>query len=467
MHEGPNNNTICYTYSSPSGDAVTLITILPPELLIEIFAYCVFSEPLAPLTLREVCRWWYALVDTSPRLWQTIPLNDAYGDMFPEQQAILWTTRSQPFKYNIELNAIDPQSILPLISPFLSSIERWGSFRLKGNNRDDELLPPAFRLTQENLTHLHLCLHDNEQEEWDDDESRITFSPISPEDCFSYAMNLWIVKLPSPRLLPRLRFVHVTIAEGGQAGLHAHPKEILEFLTACPELESFFLSGFPHDGPIDRHLPIVRLPSLITLHLKSTCFVRELLSSLDTPHLQNLYLAHLNVDFQLLAQYQEYGDSEDEAQDFSQSPSSDQATGMGLRALINRCFPPIHVLEMDFCDMRTKDFRYVFDRLPYLHDFHIVASDMSDKVIDLFRPFMPSSHTTKVLRLPGLRKLKLTNCQRLSGSAIVEALSERVNWADKECPLHTLWEVSVNGCDGFRQWDRHILSTVLGSRLRP
>ncbi len=139
---------------------------------------------------------------------------------------------------------------------------------------------------------------------------------------------------------------------------------------------------------------------------------------------------------------------------------------MGLRALINRCFPPIHVLEMDFCDMRTKDFLYIFDRLTYLRDFHIVASDMSDKVISLFRPYV-SSRTTKALRLPSLRKLKLTNCQRLSGSAIVEALVERVNWADKESPLQSLWEVSIIGCDGFKQWDRHILSTVLGNRLRP
>ncbi len=232
-------------------------------------AYCVYNEPLAPLTLREVCRWWYSIVDNISRLWQTVPLNDAYGGMFPEQQAALWTTRSQPFEYNIELNIGDPQTILPLISPFLSSIDRWKSFRFTGSNRDDELLPPTFRLTQENLTHLHLCLHDNDQEEWDDDESRITFSPISPEDSFNYAMNLWVVKLPSPLLLSSLRFVHVTIAEGGIGGLHAQPNEILGFLTACPELESFFLSGFPHDGPIDRPLPIVRLPNLITLQLKA------------------------------------------------------------------------------------------------------------------------------------------------------------------------------------------------------
>ncbi|KAF9478197.1 hypothetical protein BDN70DRAFT_789014, partial [Pholiota conissans] len=439
--------------------------VLPPELLIEIFAYCVANERLSPLTLREVCSWWHTIVDASPRLWQIIHLNDAYGAMLTEQQAALWTTRSQPFKYDIELKVVDPQAILPLVSPLLSSVDRWRSFRLASNN-DDELLSPEFRLTPDTLTHLHLCLHDNDQDEWDDDEPRITFSPISPDDVSTYAMNLWISKLPSPRLLPSLRFVHVTIAEGGQSGLHTQPNEILDFLTACPELESFFLSGWPHDNPINETLPIVNLQNLITLHLKSTCFARALLSSLHTPRLQNLYLAHLNVDFQLMTEYHDIGDSEDEARDFSQSPSSDQATGMGLRTLINRSYPPIRVLEMDFCDMRTKDFKYVFDRLPNLEDFHIVASDMSDKVIDLFRPYRVPMKNSTILRLPRLRKLKLTNCQRLSGKAIVDALTERVHWTDRERPSNTLWDVSISGCDGFTNRDRFLLSTVLGNRLR-
>lgn len=463
---GDARNRIHYRCSSPHSEP--RIAILPPELLIEIFAYSVINEPLAPLTLREVCKWWYAIVDTCPRLWQTIPLNDAYGTMLPQRQAHLWTTRSMPFQYDIDLNVLDPQSILPLVSPLLSSADRWRSFRFGGPNRADELLSPDNDLTQDNLTHLHLCLHDAEQEEWDEDESRITFSHISPDESSNYALNLWISKLPSSRLLPPLRFVHVTIAEGGPAGLHTQPSDILGFLKACPELESFFLSGFPHDGPIDRPLPIVRLPNLLTLHIKHTCYVRELLSHLDTPRLRNLYLAHLNVDFQLQAEYHEDGDSEDDAHDFSQSPSSDQATGMGLRTLINRCLPPLHVLDMDFCDMRTKDFRYVFDRLPYLEDFRIVASDMSDKVIGLFRPYpSPSpSRTTNILRLPSLRKLKLTNCQRLTGKAIIESISERVIWTNNNCPEQAMWEVWITACDGFQPWDRHTLSLVVGDMLK-
>ncbi|KDR82773.1 hypothetical protein GALMADRAFT_48078, partial [Galerina marginata CBS 339.88] len=447
------------------------ISVLPAELLIEIFAYCVVNEPLSTISLRRVSWWWQELVDTSPRLWQTIALDEADGNAFSEMQAAMWIQRSKPLKYDIELNVEDPDYILPLLSPLLPSVDRWRSFRLSGK-RDEEIMTEGLEITPDSLTHLHLCLHDYEQDEFDDDEPRITFSPISPGQNFSFALNLWVSKVPSLTLLPPLRFVHVTIAEGGSIGLHTQPKYILEFLTACPELESFFLSGWPHDGPILEPLPVVNLPNLVTLHLKSTCFARAFLSSFHTPRLENLYLSHLNVDFQLYGEYHDDGDSEDEAHDYSQSPWSDQATGMGLRKLINRCNPPIRILEMDFCDMRTKDFRYVFDRLPLLEDFHIVASDMSDKVIRLLRPIEArdsegaGGDTLVRLRLPQLRRLRLTNCQRLSGKAIVESVMARVKWTDKEYPAYTLAEVAIAGCERFSQWDRHVLSTEIGSRLR-
>jgi len=451
-----------WTEPSPSP-----ITTLPPELLIEIFAYCVFNEPLVPLSLRNVSWWWQDLVDTSPRLWQTIVLDD--GDSrFSEQQAELWTERSKPLQYDIVLNVDDPDDILPLISPLLPTIDRWHAIRLSGK-RHEEVLMDNLQITPDSLTHLHLCHHDYEQDDFDEDEPWITLSPISPGQTTNYALNLWISSLPSPTLLPPLRFVHVTIAEGGQVGLHTQPKYILEFLTACPELESFYLSGFPHDGPVDRPLPMVNLPNLVTLHLKSTCYARAILSSLNTPRLENLFLSHLNVDFELHSEYNEPGDSDDEAQDYSQSPWSDQATGMGLRKLISRSNPPIRVLEMDFCDMRTKDFRYVFDRLPLLEDFYIVASDMSNNVINLLRPIPPGfedeeDNITR-LRLPRLRKLRLMNCQRLTGPAIVDALTERVKWTDAKYPDFTLTDVMISGCVGFSPWDRHVLSTVLQNRL--
>jgi hypothetical protein len=441
------------------------ITSLPPEILIEVFTYCVANAGLTPLTLRQVSWWWKKLVDTSPRLWQTIMLGYGSGAL-SEQQAQLWTERSRPLKYDIELNVDDSELILPHISPLLPSIDRWRSFQLRGK-RDEEHVLDHLDLTPEKLTHLHLFMHDYDQDDFDDDEPRITFTPSIPGQIFSFALNLWVARLPSPTLLPPLHFVHVTIGEGGLSGLHTQPKYILEFLTACPELQSFFLSGSPHDGPIDYPLPVIRLPNLVTLHLKNTCFVRALLSSLDTPRLRYLFLSHTNVDFQLHGEHHDDGDSEDEARDFSQSPWSDKATGMGLRKLINRSSPPIRILEMDFCDMRTKDFRYVFDRLAFLETFHIVASDMSDKVMSLLCPVKAQDEPAMHLRLPRLRTFRLTNCQRLTGKAIVDALTERVKWADATCPDFTLEDVSISDCQGFSHWDRHLLSTALGNRLRP
>jgi hypothetical protein len=143
---------------------------------------------------------------------------------------------------------------------------------------------------------------------------------------------------------------------------------------------------------------------------------------------------------------------------------------MGLRSLITRCNPPIRVLEMDFSDMRTKDFIFVFSRLQTLQEFMIVASDMSDTVINLLKPYrrqMDRDGRTDewVVRLPRLRRFELFNCQRLIGAAIVEAFSERVIFTDQNLS-DTLSEVSVVNCDGFTTDHGHALSKVLGSRLR-
>jgi len=434
---------------------------LPPELLVHIFTYCISNDPLSPITLGQVCCHWKQLLEITPSLWQSIVLDDS-DPRFSSRHAQLWIERSRPFKYDVELNVDDPDYILPLLSPLLPTIDRWRRFQHIGKRNEGAF---DVDVTADSLTHLHLFLHDNEQDDIDEEESRVMFFPISPTNP-NIALNIWVPKVPPPSLLPPLRFVHVTIAEGGLTGLHTQPKYVLDFLTACPELESFYMSGFTHDGPVVGPLPLVSLPNLVTLHLKSTCFARAILSSLVTPRVENLYFTLLNVDFNLYDQGNDEGDSEDEAHDYSQSPSSDRATGMGLRKFITRCNPPIRILEMDFCDMRTKDFIWVFDRLPLLEDFYIVGSDMSNNVINLLRPipFQTPDGFRFRLRLPRLRRLRLINCQRLSGDAIVEALVQRVSWTDKM--EITLTDVTISGCEGFSQSDRDALSAVLHGRLK-
>ena len=442
------------------------INRLPPELLIEVLAYCTRNSALAPLTLRRVTSRWKEIVDTSPRLWQNLLLKDqdrAY--LFSKRQAALWTTRSQPLQYDVELQVNDPDSIFPLVSPLLSTVDRWRSFRLSGK-REEEVNIRNLKLTPDSLTNLNVFLHDELEE---DSQPKITFSPTCLDQSYTFAMNIWLSGIPSAPLLPRLRFVHISISELDLIDPHTQPKDILEFLGACPELKSFFLSGWPYVEHIIGPLPEVHLPNLVELHLKSTCWARPILSSLVTPRLEYVYLSQLNVDFQILGDYHEEGDSEDEAHDYSQSPSSDRATGMGLRRLIARCNPPIKLLEMDYCDMRTKDFEYVFNRLPFLEDFSIVASDMSDKVIKFLCPIFPTKSNpfaSTLVRLPRLKNLKLKNCQRLTGEAIVQALVERVTWTKAVWPDSTLTNVMILDCQGFTSWDRHILSQTLGRRLK-
>lgn len=240
---------------------------------------------------------------------------------------------------------------------------------------------------------------------------------------------------------------------------HSQPVTILQFLRACPQLEHFSLTGWIHDDiHFMNNAKFVSLPRLKTLTLTNTCTTRAILSHIYTPRLEEVCLGHLNVDWALPRDGEPFdGESDDEANDFSRSPSSDLATGMGLRALIRRSKPPIKVLRMDFADMRTKDFHYVFDHLSTLEIFYIVASDMSNNVMRLFKPLAGR------IRLPRLHTLELHNCIRLSGDTIVDCLSERVSLTDGTD--FTLQRVTISGCDQYEYWHAQSLRNRLGSRL--
>ena len=140
---------------------------------------------------------------------------------------------------------------------------------------------------------------------------------------------------------------------------------------------------------------------------------------------------------------------------------------MGLRSLLCRSSPPLRVLEMDYADMRTKDFAWVFSRAESLSEFRIVASDMADRVVRMLAP-----DTNGTLLLPRLRSLKLINCQRLSGRAIVEVVRERARMADgrviegRSHDVFPLEDVAVLGCPNFTTDDGLELAEVLGERLR-
>lgn len=434
------------------------ISILPPELLIEIFANCASNETLAPLTLRRVSKWWRAIINSSPRVWQSVYLDDqAHSIFFLRTQAEIWAQRSMPLAIDVQLNVVSVDLILPMLSPLLPFVDRWRSFSMEGQRKEYQVFPKGPLITVNFLNYLRIYIQES--------TGGITFTP----EVSNCVMHIWLLALPPSTLLSPLRFTTVEISEENINVTHSRPQDILDFLCACPELEAFHYTGWQYnDDPPSNPLPVISLPNLHTLRLKNICIARQILSSLYVPRLANLSLAHLNVEFTLRGEYHEDGDSDDEANDFSQSPSSDHATGMGLRKLISRSQPPITMLDMDFSDMRTKDFKYMFDRLPLLQRFFIVASDMSDTVIRLLRPYtLPGDDVTVHTRLPHLRSLSLYNCQQLSGEAVVEVLAERVAHTDNHLfGTDTLHTVAIVTCDGFKPEHGQLLTNHLGSRLR-
>lgn len=516
---------------------------LPTELLVDIFTWCTHSAALTAITVGKVCRRWKAITDHSPSLFQFIVLDDSSLSFYLANRiANFYLRRSCGLPFDVDINIVSRDSLLPLLSPFLNHLGRWrsctiggakeeavrfGEFWDRGNGEPkleeldiDVLDPTEMDAMTENIQAQAAAMGDTTPPG--------TFKPYT----ISLTSNLLFMtvvlsKLPSPLSMSPLRFVTLSITESPLT-LNVRPDDLLRFLTVCPELEFFSFTGSMSKPIITsediRHPPpIVSLPRLRSLVLHRTLATRILLSYLHTPALRELYLEHLNVDFEfpVLNPYLprpprdpidtswvlchspsveshastsglpsfptlagdshsssrsvsfgfecalEDGDSDDEFSDYSQSPCSDHGTGMGLRSLLSHSSPPLHVLEMDYADMRTKDFAWVFSCAQSLTDFRIVASDMADRVVRMLAPDAKGT-----MLLPRLRSLELINCQRLSGKAIVEAVRERAHATDgyitegRAADAFHLEDVAVVRCANFTNDDALELAEVLGERLR-
>lgn len=521
---------------------------LVTELLVDIFTWCAHSFPLTVVTLEEVCRRWKAIIDHSPRLFSFIALDDhSLPFNLANRVANLYLARSSDLPFDVDVNILSRDNLLPLLSPFLNHLGRWRSCTIGGAKVEAVRFGEFWdrRNGEPKLEELDIGILDPAEMDEMADHIRMlgaeggdsappeagTFKPytISLTSNLLF-MTVMLSKLPSPLTLSPLRFVTLSVSESPLT-LNVRPDDLLQFLTVCPELEFFSFTGSvsepvitPED--IRRPPPIVSLPRLRSLVLHSTLATRILLSHIHTPALQELYLEHLNVDFDfpVLNPYLpppsrsptvsspspdvppespeigsdtsasgvmssptpteislpssshlafgfecalEDGDSDDEFSDFSQSPRSDHATGMGLRSLFGRSSPPLRVLEMDYADMRTKDFAWLFSRAESLTEFRIVASDMADRVIRMLAPDMDGT-----VLLPKLRSLELINCHRLNGRAIVEAICERARMTDgpiiegRTIDVHPLEDVAILRCADFTTNDGLELAEVLGERLR-
>ncbi|OCH87307.1 hypothetical protein OBBRIDRAFT_796334 [Obba rivulosa] len=475
---------------------ISPIASLPLEVLLDIFAICTEcpGDELILLNLASVCRYWREVILNSPLVWQHICLDDRRKIEASHAQARLWLAHSGSLLLDVHVQLTSSDMLLPLLSPLVAYISRWRTCTIAAEREEvtvfSELTAEGIR---PHLEQLEIELRGAEDFMGTSSSTDIGGSPTFRSLSSSYtpkrhdvAMHVTMCELPDPSFLCPMRLTTLSIAETS-VEVTTDLGRILRFLTALPSLETFHFSGWwPHDGspmPPDA-LPVAHLPRLQTLFIRNTCIVRSLLAHIDAPALTILSLRHTNIDFEVrhdtYARIVEEGDSEDEAHDFSQSPWSDRATGMGLRALIRRSNPPLELLDMDYADMRTKDFRWCFDRLDHLREFRIVASDMSDTVIKLLSPYQSTSKcvaedgssfeefkVTRV-RLPMLSTLDLSFCQRLSGDAVAAALRSRVLLTDaiadnKTC--RTLVHVSIVGCSDFLIPHAVALTPVLGNRL--
>ena len=514
---------------------------LPTELLVDIFTWCTHSDALTAITLSKVCRRWKTITDHSPCLFQFIVLDDrSLTFHLANRVANFYLAHCSDLPFDVEIDIASRDSLLPLLSPFLSHLNRWRSCTIGGAKEEAVRFGEFWdrgngdpKLEELEIDVLDVAEMDAMTEiqaqaaAVGDSLPPGTFKPytISLTSNLLY-MTVMLSKLPSPLTLSPLRFVTLSIKESPLT-LSIHPDELLRFLTICPELELFSFTGSMAEPVITLEdircpPPIVSLPRLRSLVLHGTLATRILLSHLHTPALRELYLERLNVDFEFpvlnpylplpsrkpidpsltLAESPgaesqtstngyfslpapeifflpssslpfgfecafEDGDSDDEFSDYSQSPHSDHATGMGLRSLLRRSSPPLSVLEMDYADMRTKDFAWLFSRARSLTEFRIVASDMADRVVRMLAP-----DANGMTLLPKLQSLELVNCQRLSGEAIVEAVRERARTTNchiaegRAVNAFPLEDVAVVRCANFTADHGLELAEVLGDRLR-
>ncbi|KAI6115814.1 hypothetical protein EDD16DRAFT_1884035 [Pisolithus croceorrhizus] len=454
-------------------------THLPTELLIQIFVLCGRTGgPFTPLDLGIVCRRWREVCVSSPHVWQLIIVSTLSRSISSiRTQADLWITRSFPLPFDVHVELTDCEALLPIISYFLPHIHRWRDLSITfGDHTVWKTSPTNFFQSSEclELQHLDVQLKTPVADDRNLDAENVSFFSCTVSTVGQVSMEIASSYLPSPESLNPLHFASIDIGESCLARAVRSP-DLLSFLRRCPNLERFSFRGVCYEeGVLTASPPVVALPRLQTLILDSTCIQRSILSHLHLPALRALHLRQLNMDF-LLDNYHitESGDSDDEAHDFSQSPSSDHHTGMGIRKLISRSNPPLEILNMGLSDMRTKDFSWIFDRLPHLRHFAIVGSDMSDKVIRLLKP-VPigggegeiNGHPQEMrVRLPQLETLRLVSCQQFSGDALVDALTARVRYTDIVTPNQTLTRVVIASCNGFRPNHEEELFWHLRNRL--
>jgi hypothetical protein len=457
--------------------------VLPPELLTRIFNICINDDPTCCGKIMLVNQTWFAILNSAPHLWQTIHLDRTATRSLKSLHglATYYVEKSDPLPFIVHITIEeerDLDDILHLVGPCLRYLSRWQTCSITWLNQTSV---HTFTTDMDDSVILELFVRDSldvmapQSASNETRQSRIADClPIlhqfpRPNDL---SISLSVFKLPSalPYSLP---FTRLILTEDSSA-CTSHPRDLLTFLQFCPNLTTLRWAAWSFEFSTMDGLPnMVTLPHLRMLEVGTTLVFRDFMSRLHLPALETLVLANLNVHHPLptLLSYSEEGDSDDEAADFSQSPCSDHATGMAIRGLIHRSKPPLKTLEMDYVDMRTKDFRWCFERLDGLTHFRIVGSDMSNTVISLLKPIQDLDGNTRLL-LPNLTNLELVGALRLSGRAIVSAIHDRIFHIQKashprgHMPTAAPFKrVKVSRCPGVLPDDEADLEFFLGARF--
>src|SRR5260370_17811368 len=98
---------------------------LPTELLVDIFTWMARSKALTAIHLSKVCRHWKHITDNSPCLFQYIALDDrSLSSHLANRIANFYLARSCGLLFDVDINIVSRDSLLPLLSPFLNHINR-------------------------------------------------------------------------------------------------------------------------------------------------------------------------------------------------------------------------------------------------------------------------------------------------------------------------------------------------------
>ncbi|KAI6114181.1 hypothetical protein F5141DRAFT_1187805 [Pisolithus sp. B1] len=397
---------------------------LPTELLIQIFVSCCRSGgPFTPLDLGTVCRQWRDVCVSSPHVWQLIIVSTLSRSISSIRfQAELWITRSFPLPFDVHIDLADCEALLPIISYFLPHIHRWRDLNITfgGHTVWKTSLTNFFQSSEcLELQHLDVQLKTPVADDRNLDAENVSF----------FSCTIASSYLPSPGSLYPLHFTSIDIGESCLAHAVRSP-DLLSFLRRCPNLERFSFRGVCYEeGVLTVSPSVVALPRLHTLILDSTCIQRSVLSHLHLPALL------------ITTQAWAYG-------------SSFHAQTLLLR-----------ILNMSLSDMRTKDFSWVFDRLPYLRHFAYFIRLLKPVPIGGGEGEVNGHPQEMRVRLPQLETLRLVSCQQFSGDALVDALTARVHYTDIMMPNQTLSRVVIASCNGFRPNHEEELFWHLRDRL--